>query len=151
MTTLRKRLTATGAILLALTITPALSGCFGGNPVEGIIEGVTGGEVSLPGAGVPQDFPSDVPLIDGEVLVGGGLGTDEGKIWNVTIRVSGPEALEQIKAQFAAAGYETQDGSAIPGGTTGALFTKDKIGALVVLSTDDKGHIASYTVTRSNS
>ena len=44
MNTLRKRFAAPVAIALALLITPALSGCFS-NPIEGIIEGVTGGGI----------------------------------------------------------------------------------------------------------
>ncbi len=67
MSTLRTRFTAPLAIALALVLTPALSGCFS-NPVEGIIEGVTGGDVDLGGTSVPDGYPvTEVPQPAGKL------------------------------------------------------------------------------------
>lgn len=146
MSTLRKRFTAATAIVVALSITPALAAC-AGNPIEGIIEGVTGGDVDLGGPGLPQGFPTaDLPLYQGEVLYGAGVGNAEGKIWNVTVRVPSVAALTDIKAQLEAAGYTAQPITETADGGT-AAFSGPKYGVLVVVSKDDQGFIANYTVT----
>ncbi len=144
-----KRLTVPLALVLALAITPSLAGCFG-NPIEQIVEGATGGDVSLPGKSVPDDFPkADVPLIDGEVVFGLGVGNDDGKAWNVTIKVSGLDAADQIKSQLEGAGFSANDAGI--GGTTdeGATLVYDNgtYNVLVVVTKDaDNGFVANYTV-----
>lgn len=149
MSTLRKRSTAALAIVIALAITPALSGCFG-NPIESIIEGATGGDVDLGGTSLPDGYPAtEVPVIPGEILFGGSLGNAEGKIYNVTIRVTDGTAIEAIRSQLEAAGFVSQGelgGATADGGTY--IATTDKWGVLVVVSKDgDSGFIANYTVT----
>ena len=147
-----KRPTIALAIVLALAITPALSGCFG-NPIEQIVEGATGGDVSLPGQSVPDDFPSEVPIIDGEVLFGLGIGNADGKAWNVTVKVSGLDAGEQIASQLEGAGF-TANEAGIGGATTdGATLVYDNgtYNVLVVVSKDaENGFVANYTVAETN-
>ncbi len=120
MSTLRTRFTAPLAIALALVLTPALSGCFS-NPVEGIIEGVTGGDVDLGGTSVPDGYPvTEVPLASGEILFGAAIGNDEGKIYNVSVKVADASAIDSIKAQLEAAGFTSQgsiDATTTEGGT----------------------------------
>ncbi|CAN5323626.1 hypothetical protein BH09ACT5_BH09ACT5_13070 [soil metagenome] len=145
----QKRFTAPVALLIALAMTPALSGCFG-NPVEQIVEGATCGNVDLPGQSVPDDFPSDVPLVDGDVVFGMGVGSDDAKAWNVTVKVSGVEVADTIKGQLEDAGF-TANESGI-GGTTadGATLVYDNgtYNVLVVISKDGQnGFVANYTVT----
>lgn len=143
-----KRSTAI-ALALALLITPSLAGCFG-NPIESIIEGVTGGDVDLGGTSLPENYPaSEVPVIQGEILFGGSLGNDEGRVFNVTVRVDSASALDEIKSQLEAVGFTAEGefgGSTADGGTF--IATTDKWGVLVVVSKDgDNGFVASYTVT----
>lgn len=143
----RIRLAAPIAIVLALGMTPALAGCFG-NPVETIIEGATGGEVDLGGTSIPDGFPAEVPVIDGEILFGGGIGSGADKIYNVTVRVSDGTVLEQISADLEAAGFVSQAdlGDASGGGTF--IGSNDTWGVLVVVSEDGtNGWVANYTVT----
>lgn len=145
---MNKRFTATAAIVLALAITPALSGCFG-NPIEQIVEGATGGDVSLPGQGIPDDFPQDVPLYDGEVTFGLGVGNGDGKAWNVTVRVPGLDAADQIKSQLEGAGFAQNEagvGGATEDGAT-LIYGNDKYTVLVVITKDDTGFVANYTVS----
>jgi hypothetical protein len=149
MTTLRTRFTAPIAIALALLITPALAGCFG-NPIESIIEGATGGDVDLGGTSLPDGYPaSEVPVIDGPILFGGSIGNNEGRVFNVTIKVAGADAIDQIKAQLEGVGFMNQgefSGSTAEGGTY--IGTTDKWGVLVVVATDNEnGFVANYTVT----
>ena len=139
-------------LVIALAITPALSGCFG-NPIEQIVEGATGGDVSLPGNKVPDDFPKEVPLIDGEVVFGMGLGDGTSKGWNVTKKVSGLDAADTIKAQLEGAGFTANEAGI--GGTTadGATLVYDNgtYSVLVVISKDsDNGFVANYTVANTN-
>ena len=142
MTTLRTRYTAPIAIALALLITPALSGCFS-NPIESIIEGATGGDVDLGGTSLPDGYPaSEVPVIDGPILFGG-------RVFNITIKVAGADAIDQIKAQLEGVGFVNQgefSGSTAEGGSY--IGTTDKWGVLVVVATDNEnGFVANYTVT----
>ena len=146
MNTLRKRVTVPLAILAAVAVGPALAGC---SMLEGIIESQTGGEVDLGGAGLPDGFPTaDVPLIEGDIIFGVGLGGEDGKVWNVTIKVAGLEAYDTIKGQFEAAGYAVQDNGGTGADAVGGAFTSDKYGVLVGVASDqDNGFVANYTVT----
>lgn len=153
MKSLRTRVTAPIAIALALLITPALSGCFG-NPIEGIIEGATGGDVDLGGTSLPDGYPaSEVPVISGEILFGGAIGNDQGKVYNVTIKVADASALDAIKAQLEGVGFTSEagfGGSTADGGTY--IAKTDKWGVLVVVSQDGQnGFVANYTVTSADS
>jgi hypothetical protein len=147
-----KRFTVPLAIVLALAITPALAGCFG-NPIEQIVEGATGGDVSLPGQSIPDDFPkADIPLVDGEVQLGMSVGNDDGKAWNVTIKVSG-DPVDGIKSQLEGAGFTANDAGI--GGTTDAgstlVYGNDKYQILVVVTESDGSTIVNYTVSESAS
>ena len=138
---IRTRVTAPIAIALALVLAPALSGCMG-NPIENIIEGATGGDVELPGTSLPEGFPTEVPLIEGEVAFGVAIGNG----YNVSVRVDGPEAIDEISDQLEAAGFTAQ-----AGGTTGAettqAFSSDAFTVIVVLTKEgDTGYLANYTV-----
>ncbi|MBX3098368.1 MAG: hypothetical protein KF761_02205 [Salinibacterium sp.] len=145
-----KRFTVPLAIVLALVITPSLSGCFG-NPLEQIVEGATGGNVSLPGGNVPDDFPkSEVPLYNGEVVFGLGVGNTDGKAWNVTVKVPSLDAANDIKKQLEDAGFVANESGI--GGTTdqGAtlVYGNDKYSVLVIITgKSGDGFVASYTVS----
>ena len=150
MSTKRRHYSAVLALVMALAITPALSGCFG-NPLEGIIEGATGGDVDLGGNSVPDGYPtSEVPLFDGEIIYGGSITAEGATIFNVTIKVPDASAIDTIKSQLEGAGLT----SAAEGGATGveglgAVFQNDKWGVLVVVSEDgSNGFVANYTVTQ---
>lgn len=146
MSRTRKRFLVPAVIVMSLTFAPVLTAC--SNPIEGLVKQVTGGDVDLGGSSLPKDFPKDVPVAPGKVIFGGGLGNDEGKIWNVTIQVSDANALEGISAQLTGAGFESKGESESTGDTKTGIFQKDPYGVLVVVSKDDKnGFIANYTVT----
>ncbi len=145
----RSRIPVTLAIAgLLLVGTPALAGC---SLINNVIDGATGG--NLPeglgtGQSVPSDFPSEVPLIDGDVVLGLSLPGDNGeKAWNVTINVSGADAFDTIATQLADAGFEHQELSAGDSGSSGA-FTKNQLSVLVVVAAGNGDQwTANYTVT----
>lgn len=134
---------ALGAVLLVGL--PALTGC---SMVEGVIEQQTGGDVDLGGNTVPDDFPADVPLAEGEIVNGSSITGGEGKVWNVLINVSDPAAPDSIAAQLEAAGFT----SAGTGGVTesgGTLtYAKDDLAVNVLLGKTDSGWTANYTVAQ---
>lgn len=136
---------ATLAILLVLVASPALGGC----SAQSIIENATGGQVDIGGKSVPKDFPAEIPLVDGEVIYGGGLGSDAGKAWNVTIKVSGLDAFDAISTALTDAGFTSPtSGSGELDGGRGGAFENEKYGLLVVVAGDGKnGFAANYTVT----
>jgi hypothetical protein len=146
MTRTPKRILVPAAIVMSLALAPVLTAC--ANPLESLVNNVTGGQVDLGGVGVPADFPSDIPLAAGDVIFGAGIGGDEGKVWNVTIKVSSADALDAITAQMTAAGFDSQATGDTTVDAKGNVFTKEPYGVLVVVSKDDKdGFIANYTVT----
>lgn len=132
------------ALALGVALAPTLAGCVG-NPIETIIEGATGGNVDLGGPALPEGYPAaDVPVIEGEVLFGGSIGGESGRIYNVTVKVAGEASIADIRSQLEAAGFTTEPGS------TGATYigTSRDWGVLVVVTQDgDNGWVANYTVT----
>jgi hypothetical protein len=144
----RTRFTVPLAIGLAVLAGPLLTGC----SVQNIVHNVTGGTVDIPSTSVPKDFPSEVPLAKGEVVLGAAIGGKDGKIWNVTIKVAGASSLVDIAKQLQSAGF-TADGT-FGGNTDGGTgaFKNSSYGVLVVVSKDGKnGWIANYTVTKAAS
>jgi hypothetical protein len=145
----RSRVPVTLAIAGVLLIgAPLMTGC---SLINNVVNSATGGNVPEglgTGQSVPSDFPSEVPLIDGDVVFGLSLPGENGeKAWNVTINVPGPEAFESITTQLTDAGFEYQELSAGESGSTGA-FTKDPLSVLVVVAAGDGSQwTANYTVT----
>lgn len=144
----RNRTRVTVAILVAaLTVVPAVTAC-SFNPIESAIKEATGGNVDIGGKSIPDDFPAEVPLVDGEVVSAFGVGTAPEKAWNVTIKVTDASALDAIKTQLEGAGFSSEIDDAAVGGLTGGMYTNESYGVLVVVAEDGNGDwAASYTVT----
>ena len=155
MTTTRRRrlplIALAGSLALAAPL--MLSGC---SLIH--LPGSQGGGVSIPGVGsvgsgkLPGDFPtSDVPVIKGDVVSGVSLGTGKDKAWNVTIKVSGVDAIDDITSELTGAGFTQEEvGGKTSDGATG-VFTKGAYHVVILLSKDDKnGFVANYTVTQSS-
>jgi hypothetical protein len=124
---------------------PALTGCA---MIEGIIEQQTGGDVDLGGDTVPEDFPAEVPLAEGEVVNGSSISAAEGKVWNVLMNVSDPAAPASIAAQLEAAGFTSAGTGEVTdqGGTL--TYTNGALAVNVVLGKTDSGWTANYTVAQ---
>ncbi len=150
MSIMRKRYSVPIAIAIALVIAPSLAGCFGGNPIQQLVQGATGGNVNLGGKSVPDGYPkTEVPLIQGDIISGISLGNKtDGLIFNVVVKVSSLDAANSIKGQLEGAGLTGQlNGATSTEGTT-LVYTSDKWGVLVLVIADkDNGFVANYTVT----
>jgi hypothetical protein len=131
---------------LALAGVGALGGC---SIARNVVEGATGGKVDIGGKSVPDTFPKDVPLVDGEVLYGASLKTEEGQGWNVTIKVSGLDAFDGISSQLTGAGFTAGTSGRDDLGATGT-FAKDPYAVAVLVSKPDEktGWTVNYTVTK---
>lgn len=144
MISTRTRVTVPIAIALALLAGPVLTGC----SVQNLVNQATGGKVNLPGKSIPKDFPSDIPLVKGTVVLGMGVNDgDKGKGWNVTINVSGDNPYEGAAKQLEDAGYKSQ-GLVAPatdqGGT--AAFGNGTYTIVMVVAKNDKDWTVNYTV-----
>ncbi len=147
-TSAKKLTTLTTAVVLAVSATFTLSGCFS-NPIEGLIKGgasdviknATGADIDLGGKSIPKGFPSEVPLVEGEVEYGASMTSEGATIWTVRILVDDPNIFEKIQSQMAKAGMEetfsttgeTQMGS-FGGNGYGAVVSVDQIDGKVGVS-----------------
>jgi len=142
------RLPAVALALALLVSAPlTLTGC---SMVEGVIESQTGGDIDLGGTTVPDDFPAEVPLADGDVVNGSAISSDGGeRVWNVLITVSDPSAPDSIAAQLEGAGFTSPGvgGVTEEGGTL--TYTKGDLVVNVLLAKAGDGWTANYTVARS--
>jgi hypothetical protein len=144
----RSRKTTAVALAAVLLVAPLLGGC---SIISNVVGGATGGGSVIPGQGIPSDFPKDdVPLIDGDVLLGLTIPGDNGeKAWNVTIKVDGVDAYSTIKDQLTGAGFEYQEISTSADASTGS-FTKDPYSVIVAVAQADGDWNANYTVTNAS-
>ncbi len=135
---------ALGAVLLIGL--PALTGC---SMVEGIIEQQTGGDVDLGGNTVPDDFPSAVPLAEGDVVNGSKITGGGGEtVWNVLMNVSDPAAPDSIAAQLEGAGFTSAGTGEVTDSGGTLTYTKDNLVVNVLLGKTDSGWTANYTVAQ---
>jgi hypothetical protein len=158
----------------ALLLFPALlSACSGDdasenaseNAAERAIEDATGGDADIDidgedvtietsegtftsGQGLPDGFPSEVPLIEGEVqtgLSGSGTGSDGGFAVVVATDLDGEAAAEQAASLLTDAGYETSEGAG--GGFGAGLFTNADWEVLVISTDTGDGAQVQYIVS----
>lgn len=137
-----RRILASFALLLALGA--SLTAC--GTPIEGSVGGDNGAEVEIGGTDLPDDFPSTVPIIEGEVLRGSSVGGDDGKVWNVSIRGDDATVFDEIEVDLEDAGFDVQ--VQVSGDTAGTIVADGTDYSVIVgVSEDDGGVVANYTVT----
>ena len=152
MSTIRRRIVTPIAIAIAVAIGPTLSGCFGmmGSPIEGVIEGATGGNIDIGGTSLPSGFPeADVPLYDGDIVAGMAVGNADGKVFNVSVRVPDASVFEEITSGLEDAGF-TADGGFVASSAGGgsAVYLSDTWSVFVVVTSDgSESWTANYTVT----
>ncbi|WP_294179422.1 hypothetical protein [uncultured Schumannella sp.] len=102
-------------LALGAGLSLALSGCFANplesiteglveNGVEELIEGQTGVDIDVNGSGVslPDSWPSELPLPDGELL----FSIAAGGTYSAQFEVSDDSAFLNLGAQLQSAGYE---------------------------------------------
>jgi hypothetical protein len=134
------------ALAAALLIAPVLTACTS-NPLESVVEQVTGGNVDLGGTSVPDDFPADIPVYDGEIVQGFGLGTGADKAWTVIVKVPDAAAIDTIVSELENAGLAKQLAHSADS-AAGATFASDTHTIVVGVTPDGaEGFVATYIVT----
>jgi hypothetical protein len=127
---------------------PLLAGC---SVINDVVHDVTGQDLPAGLAGgmtLPDDFPREVPLIDGDLVFAVSLPGDGGaKTWNVTIEVSGADAFDTIRAQLGDAGFEYQGLTDGESGSTGVFRTDELTVFVAVAAPSGDQWTANYTVT----
>ncbi len=146
MYTIRKSISIPLAVIIAASTAPLLTGCFG-NPVEGIIDravkGATDGGVSL-GGKLPDGWPNEVPVIDGEILFGAGATTDGEQGWVVTIVPTSSDPIGDAQKKLEDAGFVVDTTASESAGEAGLVSMMNDHYVVVVVGSAD-GLI--YTVT----
>lgn len=165
----RTTLARTLAPLLLLLGSPALAGCGDsdeeqaeraaeavlGEDADVDIDGDSmtfedGGNTITTGTGVPDGFPEDVELVDGEVV--SGMGSDGGDGASFTVVVSSPaeltEAADEARSLLEGAGWTVDTENEMEGLTTLRL-SKDgtEVGITVLPADSGSGSQVMYTVT----
>jgi len=135
-------MTVSLALLLTLGVAPTLSGCStsgdeGATPPS---SAASGADVSVNGA-LPAGWPSEVPVIDGTILMGVG-NASEGR-WVVTITSAAADPLGTARTQLEDAGFSSDKSVAASG--TGAVTLSDEAYSVVIVS-NAEGIV--YTVTK---
>ncbi|GAA1834103.1 hypothetical protein [Agromyces salentinus] len=145
---------ATLAVATAGLAAGLLTGCFA-NPVEDLVENgvedaiksATGSDVSL-GGELPEGFPPEIPIVDGEITVGMGTGDTNG--WVVVVQSDEADPAAAARTALEGAGF-VQDTSlsqeqldSLTGGRLDAsVYTNDQYRVLLAL----QDGTVSYTVT----
>jgi hypothetical protein len=133
------------AVLAAALLVPSLAAC-GGNPIETLVHQASGGKIDLGGGHIPTGFPAEVPLYNGKVTYGIAIGDGAGKAFNVTIRIPDAAAGDQIRGDLEKAGF-TLIGGTDASSQGGAAYDGAHWGVVLVLTKDNGGWLANYTVT----
>lgn len=90
--------------------------------------------MSLGGA-LPTGWPEEVPVIDGEILLGAGNSADGQTGWVVTIKSTSADPISDAKAQLEAAGF-VADASGSNGSGGAAAMKNDNYTVLVAGNAD---------------
>ena len=115
----RKKLFVPAALAITIAVGGGLAGCSTG-PSSGSSSTSTSASSSSDTATIPSSFPkSDVPLIEGTILVARG---DADNGWSVTVMPEGKTGFADAKAALEKAGYKAAAGAT----DTKAVFTNDK-------------------------
>lgn len=111
------------ALVAALAAGPLLAGCSGGqvqDAVNGAVQGATDGDVSLGGA-LPDGWPTEIPVIEGELKFGAGNTTDGDQGWVVTVASDATDPLADATQMLIDAGFEREESASINVGDLGLV------------------------------
>jgi hypothetical protein len=146
-TRIPRRIAAAVALMSALVLAPVLSGC---SVVESVVEGATGGDVQIGGTSIPEGFPAEVPVYEGDIINGSSISKNNQTVFNVVVSVPDTSAFDTIRTDLEAAGFAPQPGYDMVEnqGTITGLFNSAEWSVLVAVTTQDPvGTVANYTVT----
>lgn len=111
------------------------------------------GSITAGAGSVPDDFPADVPLVDGEVSFSQRLDSPDGLGWMVVITTPGDPAVlvEQVRGDLETSGFTVDEASefAQGEGASGTVIgEKGDLTAFVLVSGDGSSTQVTYTVNQ---
>lgn len=160
-------LVRSAAIAIAVTATVTLSGCFA-NPLdqitdkigsgiaeggaEKLVEGMTGADLDIESGKIPEDFPSEVPMIDGPIQSSFSMKVDTGKTWTVAVEVKDvAAAANAAREKLTSAGFEESMWSEGEGMTMG-MYSRDTLSVIISgIADDSDAQLVSYQVIQDTS
>ncbi|TFC03477.1 hypothetical protein E3O42_06350 [Cryobacterium adonitolivorans] len=111
------------ALVALLALAPALAGCSDAqvqDAVNGAVQGATDGDVSLGGA-LPDGWPAEIPVIDGEIKFGAGNTTNGDQGWVVTVASGTADPLADAEQKLVDAGFEPDTNTSANVGDVGVV------------------------------
>lgn len=111
------------------------------------------GSITAGAGSVPEDFPSDVPLPEGEVAFAQRLDSGDGLSWSLIVTTSQDSAAltEQIRTDLADNGFTVEEASEFSGADAAGgsiLAEKDDLTVFVLVAGEGGETSATYTVTQ---
>ncbi|QYF74194.1 hypothetical protein [Cryobacterium sp. PAMC25264] len=138
-TTMTRPLRMALALVALLAVGPALAGCSDAqvqDAVNGAVQGATDGDVSLGGA-LPDGWPAEIPVIEGEIKFGAGNTTNGDQGWVVTIASSAADPLADAKQMLVDAGFEADTSTSANVGDVGVQSLTNASFRVTIAGTPD--------------
>ncbi|WP_130178191.1 hypothetical protein [Cryobacterium sp. SO1] len=127
------------ALVALLAVAPALAGCSDGqvqDAVNGAVQGATDGDVSLGGA-LPDGWPAEIPVIDGEIKFGAGNTTNGDQGWVVTVASSAADPLADAEQKLVDAGFVPDTSASANVGDVGVVAMTSESFTVRIAGTPD--------------
>jgi hypothetical protein len=127
------------ALVAVLAAGPLLAGCSDlqvQDAVNGAVQGATDGDVSLGGA-LPDGWPSEIVVIDGEIKFGAGNTTNGDQGWVVTVASSAADPLADAEQKLLDAGFEADTSSSANVGDLGVVALANATYSVTIAGTPD--------------
>lgn len=139
-------------IALAFGVTFTVSGCVA-NPLEQLakggasefLKGATGTDIDLGGKSIPKNFPTQIPVAEGEVEFGGSITSEGSTIWTVRIATQDPAVFTKIQSKFLSSGFE--ESFVTEGETPMAAYEGHGYGVLINVDNQDGAMGVTYVVS----
>ena len=159
---LRRGRTTAGAVTFSLAVLVGAAGCSGvsvetpdgtvqidaDDDGDFSIEGEDGTKIQG-GTRLPDDFPDDIPLVDGQVIQATSASSADGGGFSASLEVSGgvEDAYESASDLLVGAGFTDEGTQSVAGMSTGSFLSTDwQVLLTVSESADDDVAYVSYIV-----
>jgi hypothetical protein len=117
------------------------------NAVENAVKDGTGVDVSVGGETLPQDFPTEVATISGQITTSASLGVGAERVWTVSIVVADLAAgFDDARSKLLAAGLTSSFDAAADGAYTG-IFSNAVYTVMVTAVNDGTKNTVTYVVS----
>lgn len=127
------------AVTMAVAGLALLAGCSGegvGSAVNGAVNEATGGDVSL-GGQLPEGWPAEIPVIDGDIGFGAGNTADGDQGWVVTVTSDAADPLADATARLETAGFSADASATANVGDSGVAALTNETWDVVVAGTPE--------------